>query len=332
MSGFFYSAMQKGPGLFLGGMIMKRKYAKDSYWQSLFKNIKVNWILYVMILPVLVYYIIFSYVPMYGIVLAFKKYSIRNGIMGSPWIGLKNFEKFFGTYNFWQLIGNTVGISFYSLIVGFPLPILFALLLNYLRSNRLRKVVQMVSYAPYFISTVVICGMISLFLNVDIGIVNKFLNFFGVESINFLAEAGMFKSVYVWTGIWQHLGWDAIIYISALSGVDQQLHEAAIIDGATKIQRMIHVDLPAIKPTIIMLLILKMGGLMNVGFEKVFLLQNSLNKSASSVISTYIYEVGLINSDYGYSTAVGLFNSVINAFLLITVNTICKKATEESLF
>lgn len=270
---------------------------KMSFFQRLWENMKKNWILYAMILPVAIYYIIFAYAPMYGIQLAFKDYQVKEGIMGSPWVGLEHFIRFFKSYNFGQLLKNTIGISVYSLLVGFPIPIIFALMLNYLRNKFLKKTVQMVSYAPYFISTVVMCGMIAIFMNPDTGILNVIRNFFGMESVDFLAKPEWFKDIYVWTGVWQGMGWSSIIYISALSGVDYQLHEAAIMDGATKIQRMIHVDLPSIKPTIIMLLILQIGSLMNVGFEKVFLLQNTLNKSAASVISTYTYEVGLINSD-----------------------------------
>ncbi|MFR7520802.1 MAG: ABC transporter permease [Ruminococcus sp.] len=303
-----------------------------SFFQRLWENMKKNWILYAMILPVAIYYIIFAYAPMYGIQLAFKDYQVKEGIMGSPWVGLEHFIRFFKSYNFGQLLKNTIGISVYSLLVGFPIPIIFALMLNYLRNKFLKKTVQMVSYAPYFISTVVMCGMIAIFMNPDTGILNVIRNFFGMESVDFLAKPEWFKDIYVWTGVWQGMGWSSIIYISALSGVDYQLHEAAIMDGATKIQRMIHVDLPSIKPTIIMLLILQIGSLMNVGFEKVFLLQNTLNKSAASVISTYTYEVGLINSDYGYSTAVGLFNSLINVILIVGANQICKKLADESLF
>lgn len=303
-----------------------------SFFQRLWENMKKNWILYAMILPVAIYYIIFAYAPMYGIQLAFKDYQVKEGIMGSPWVGLEHFIRFFKSYNFGQLLKNTIGISVYSLLVGFPIPIIFALMLNYLRNKFLKKTVQMVSYAPYFISTVVMCGMIAIFMNPDTGILNVIRNFFGMESVDFLAKPEWFKDIYVWTGVWQGMGWSSIIYISALSGVDYQLHEAAIMDGATKIQRMIHVDLPSIRPTIIMLLILQMGSLMNVGFEKVFLLQNTLNKSAASVISTYTYEVGLINSDYGYSTAVGLFNSLINVILIVGANQICKKLADESLF
>ncbi|MCI9571899.1 MAG: sugar ABC transporter permease [Lachnospiraceae bacterium] len=311
---------------------MEIQKKKESLGIRLWKNMKKNWILYVMIAPVAVYYIVFAYTPMYGILLAFKNYKVKLGILGSPWVGLDHFQRFFSAYNFRQLIGNTVGISVYSLIIGFPIPIVFALMLNYLTHHKLKKIVQMVSYAPYFISTVVICGMITIFMAPDTGILNVLRGYLGMESVNFLSKPEWFKSIYVWTGVWQGMGWSSIIYISALAGVDYEMHEAAIVDGATKIQRMLHVDLPSIKPTILMLLILQMGSLMNVGFEKVYLLQNTLNKSAASVISTYVYEVGLINSDYGYSTAVGLFNSLINLALVVTANQLSKRFAGESLF
>lgn len=311
---------------------MEIQKKKESLGIRLWKNMKKNWILYVMIAPVAVYYIVFAYTPMYGILLAFKNYKVKLGILGSPWVGLDHFQRFFSAYNFRQLIGNTVGISVYSLIIGFPIPIVFALMLNYLTHHKLKKIVQMVSYAPYFISTVVICGMITIFMTPDTGILNVLRGYLGMESVNFLAKPEWFKSIYVWTGVWQGMGWSSIIYIYALAGVDYEMHEAAIVDGATKIQRMLHVDLPSIKPTILMLLILQMGSLMNVGFEKVYLLQNTLNKSAASVISTYVYEVGLINSDYGYSTAVGLFNSLINLALVVAANQLSKRFAGESLF
>ena len=304
---------------------------KESFGARLLKNMRKNWILYLMITPVLLYYIIFSYVPMYGVLLAFKEYEIKKGILGSPWVGFEHFRRFFSAYDFERLLMNTIGLSVYGMIAGFPIPIIFALMLNYLRHTKLKKVVQMVSYAPYFISTVVICGMITIFMAPDTGILNVIRGFFGLESVNFLAKPEWFKSIYVWTGVWQGMGWSSIIYISALAGVDYEMHEAAIVDGATKIQRMIHVDLPSIKPTILMLLILQMGSLMNVGFEKVYLLQNTLNKSAASVISTYVYEVGLINSDYGYSTAVGLVNSVLNIILLLLANKTAQTVSETSL-
>ncbi len=305
---------------------------KNSFGARVRRDFRKNWILYLMILPVVAYFIIFHYWPMYGIQLAFKDYEIKKGILGSAWVGLEHFQRFFSAYNFKNLILNTLGISLYTLLVGFPIPIIFALLLNYLRSRKLKKTVQMVSYAPHFISTVVICGMLTIFMNPDTGILNTLRGLIGLESVEFLAKPEWFKSIYVWSGVWQGMGWSSIIYISALAGVDYEMHEAAIMDGATKIQRMIHIDLPSIKPTIVMLLILQLGSMMNVGFEKVFLLQNSLNKSAASVISTYVYEVGLINNDYGYSTAVGLFNTIINVALLLGANLLCKKTSGESLF
>lgn len=313
-----------------GGIVTAPKNEKFIYRLS--RDMRKNWILYAMILPVVAYYIIFAYVPMSGIQLAFKDYIIKKGIWGSPWVGFKQFERFFSNYNFKLLIKNTIGISLYSLLVGFPIPIIFALMLNYLKNRFLKKTVQMVSYAPYFISTVVMCGMITIFLNPDTGIFNTIRNVFGLESIDFLGKPGMFKSIYVWTGVWQGMGWSSIIYISALSGVDQQLHEAAIVDGASKLQRIIHIDLPSLKPTIVMLLILQMGQIMNVGFEKVFLLQNSLNMKTSDVISTYVYRVGLVQNDYSYSTAVGLFNSIINLMLIVMANFLSKKFADESLW
>lgn len=296
------------------------------------KDLKKNWLLWLMFLPVFTYYIIFCYVPMSGVLLAFKDFKTKMGIWGSPWVGLEHFERFFSGYNFGLLMKNTLSLSVYSLVVSFPIAIIFALMLNYLRLNKLKKTVQMVSYAPHFISTVVICGMITIFLDVNSGVINKFLNILGVESIAFLSEASMFKTIYVLSGVWQQMGWSAIIYISALAGVDYQMHEAAIIDGASKIQRMRHIDLPSIKPTIVMLFILELGKLMNVGFEKVYLLQNDLNFSASDIISTYTYRVGLVKSDYGYSTAVGLFNSLINVILLVSANKISRKVADESLW
>lgn len=296
------------------------------------RDLRHNWWLWVMFLPVIIYYAIFSYAPMYGILMAFKDYKVRLGLMKSPWVGFEYFHRFFSGYNFWTLIRNTLGISVYSLAVGFPLAILFALLLHYLTLNRLKKTVQMVSYAPYFISTVVICGMLTIFMDPANGVFNRVLAAFGHEPVAFLSVPQYFKSIYVWSGVWQGTGWSAIIYISALSGVDYQMHEAAIIDGATKIQRIWYIDLPSIRPTIVMLLIMSLGSLMNVGFEKVYLLQNDLNFAASDIISTYVYRVGLVNSDFGYSTAVGLFNTVINLIILVAANTAARKATGDGLW
>ena len=305
---------------------------RSLFFKRLRIDLRDNWTIYLMVLIPLVWLIVFCYVPMSGIQLAFKTFKAKLGIWGSPWIGFKNFERFFKSYSFGTILWNTISINVYSLVVGFPIPIVFALFLNYLRHRRLKKTVQMVSYAPYFISTVVMCGMIIIFLDKDTGAVNQLLRLLGMDGVNFMGTPAYFKDIYVWTSVWQGMGWSSIIYISALAGVDYQLHEAAIVDGANKLQRIWYVDLPSIKPTIIMLLILQIGSLMGVGFEKVFLLQNDLNMSESEVISTYVYRVGLINTDYGYSTAVGLFNSVINLLLLVAANQLCKRLTKESLF
>lgn len=306
-------------------------HKKTPYIKRLGKDIINNWILYVMILPVILYVILFCYVPMYGVTLAFKAYRIKDGILGSPWVGLAYFSQFTRSYSFWNLIKNTLGISLYSLLVDFPIPIIFALMLNYLRLSRLKKTVQLISYAPHFISVVVMCGIIKLFF-ADNGPLNRLTVMLGGTTVNYLTSPEIYKSLYVWTGVWQGMGWSAIIYISALAGVDYEMHEAAIVDGATKIKRMIHIDLPSIKSTVIMLLIMRIGGLMGVGFDKAYLLQNELNLSSSEVLATYVYKMGLIKSDYSLSTAAGLFNTVINLTLIVTANTVSKKLADESLF
>jgi len=269
---------------------------------------------------------------MYGITLAFKEYNTKLGILGSPWVGFKYFKQFFSTYHFGNMIRNTLGLSLYSLVVGFSIPIIFALMLNYLRSTKLKKAVQMVSYAPHFLSTVVICSMLTLFCTEKTGIFSILMEMVGLEPVNPLTIPEWFNDIYVWSGVWQGTGWSAIIYISALAGVDPSLHEAAIIDGATKVQRIRYVDLPSIKPTIIMLLILRFGSIMSIGFAKVYLVQNSLNYKSSVIISTYVYEVGLLDGKYSFSTAAGLFNTLINLFLLVGANMFSKKVMDESLF
>ncbi len=297
------------------------------------KQIQRNWILYLMNLPVVIYFLIVHYYPMYGAILAFKDFNIKKGIIGSIWVGFDHFERFFRSKFFGTMLGNTLGISVYSILVGFPIPIIFALLLHYLPSKKLKKTVQMVSYAPHFLSTVVIVCMITLFTRHETGVFNTvFRAALGKESVNWLAIPDWFKSIYVWSGVWQDMGWSAIIYLSALIGVDPEMHEAAIIDGATKLQRIRHIDIPSISSTIIMLLILRMGSIMSVGFEKVYLLQNDLNYKASETISTYVYKIGLLDGDYSFSTAVGLFNNVINIILLVSVNKLSKHLLGESLF
>lgn len=291
-----------------------------------------NWELYIFILPAIIYFIVFCYIPMYGVQIAFRDFSAAKGIWGSTWAGFRHFERFFHSYFFGEIIGNTVSISLYGLIVGFPLPIFLALGLNELKNGVFKKTVQTVTYAPYFISTVVMCGMIVAFLSPTTGIINKMIEILGGEAVSFLSQAKWFQSVYVWSGVWQGTGWGSIIYLAALAGVDPQLHEAAIIDGATRIQRIRHINIPCIVPTMIVLLILSAGGILSVGYEKVLLLQNALNSETSEVISTYVYKTGLINAQYSFSTAVGLFNAIVNFFILAIVNMIARRINGTSLW
>ena len=299
---------------------------------SLKNRILRNWELYLMFLPVLIFFLVFHYGPMYGVQIAFKKFSPVKGIMGSPWRGFYYFEKFFNSYQFTELIGNTLTLSLYQMIVSFPMPILLALMVNELRSERMKKTVQTVTYAPHFISTVVMCSMITLFLSPTSGVINSFIELAGGESIYFLGKPEYFKTIYVLSGVWQNTGWNSIVYIAALSGIDPMLHEAATIDGASRMQRIWHVNLPGILPTAIILLIMNCGKLMSIGFEKVFLLMNDLNRSSAEIISTYVYQRGLLDRDYSYASAVGLFNSVINLIMLLSVNAISRKVTETSLW
>lgn len=278
------------------------------------------------------YFIIFHYFPMYGVQIAFRDYTPSLGIWGSPWVGLEHLKRFFDSYYFWTLIKNTLGISLYELVVGFPVPILLALALNELRDGAFKKWVQTVTYAPHFISVVVMAGMIIAFTSPGSGLINLAIKAFGGEPVPFLTEPGWFKSVFVLSGVWQSMGWGTIIYLAALAGVDPQQHEAAMIDGATRFQRVWHINLPSIVPTMVILLILNVGSFMSVGFEKVFLLQNPLNLESSDVISTYVYRSGLVQGQFSFSAAIGLFNSVINFILLLTVNRIAKRLNETSLW
>lgn len=293
-----------------------------------------NWELYVLIVPVLAYYIIFEYVPMYGVQIAFKNFVATKGIWGSEWAGMMHFERFFNSYYFWRLILNTLGISLYQLAVGFPIPIILALMINEIKATRtfFKKFVQTVTYAPHFLSTVVLVGMVVMFLAPETGIVNHLIVLFGGQPIPFMTEASWFKTIYVGSGVWQQMGWSSIIYLAALAGIDPQLHDAAKVDGASRLQRIWHVNLPGIMPTVVILLILNMGSLMGVGFEKVFLMQNDLNLASSEVISTYVYKSGLLQAQYSFSAAIGLFNSVINFIMLIVVNVIAKRMNQTSLW
>ena len=296
------------------------------------KSLKNNWDLYLLILPVLIYFIIFCYWPMYGVLIAFKDFNPVQGVMGSPWVGFKHFINFFKSPYFLQLLSNTLGISIYQLIVGFPAPIILALMMNEIGNKFFKKSAQTITYAPHFISTVVMVGMLTVFLAPDTGLINLIIKAFGGESIPFLIRPEWFKTIYVFSDIWQSTGWSSIIYMAALSNIDQEMYEAATVDGANKWAKLRYITLPCLIPTAIILLILNVGSLMGVGFEKVFLMQNDLNMEASDVISTYVYRRGIQGAQYSFSAAVGLFNSVVNSILLVTVNKICKKAGETSLW
>lgn len=295
-------------------------------------DIRKNWELYFFVLPCLLWFIIFKYIPMYGVQIAFKDFVATRGITGSEWVGLKHFVRFFESYNFWPLLQNTIGLSLLQLIVGFPLPILIALMLNQLTSARYRRFIQTVIYAPHFISTVVLVGMLFVFLSPRSGLLNHLLVMLGGEPIFFMGDADWFRPLYVLSGVWQETGFATIVYLAALAGISPDLHEAAIVDGASKWKRILHVDLPGILPTIIILLILAVGNVMNIGFEKALLMQTDLNKSTSQIIQTYVYEMGLVRAQYSFSAAVGLFNSIINLVLLLTVNRIARKLSDTSLW
>ncbi|MBW7454621.1 ABC transporter permease [Paenibacillus sepulcri] len=296
------------------------------------KSIKKHWELYLLVLPPVVYLLIFKYIPMVGVQIAFKDFSVVKGIWGSPWVGFKHFEAFFNSPNFWLLIKNTIGISFYSLLAGFPVPILLALALNEIRTGYFKKTVQMVTYAPHFISTVVMVSIIILMLSPHVGIVDRLFSFFGFSMTNFMGIPEYFKSIYVWSGVWQGMGYSSIIYIAALAGVDPALYEAARIDGASRLKKIWHIDIPSLIPVTVIMLILSLGSIMGVGFEKIYLMQNPLNTSASEVISTYVYKVGLIGANFSFSSAVGLFNSIINLILLILVNAVSRRVSKNSLW
>ena len=296
------------------------------------REIKKHGVLYFFLLPSIVYLAVFAYAPMYGIQIAFKNFNAAIGIWNSRWVGFRHFTDFFKSYFFWNIIRNTLTISVYSMLVNFPAPIIVALILNEIKIYRFKKFVQTVLYAPHFISMVVMAGMIILFLSPSIGIINNFIALLGFDKQYFVINPSAFKHIYVLSGTWQGTGWSAIIYLAALSSVDPELHEAATIDGASRIKRILHINIPAIQPTIVILFILGIGGLVSVGYEKTFLLQNNLNLEMSEVISTYVYRRGLMSANYSFATAVGLFNNLINLVLLIAANFIAGKVNETSLF
>lgn len=301
---------------------------KRSFWSEVFSH----WQLYVVLAVPLVLVVIFNYAPMYGIIIAFKDFSAKRGIMDSVWVGMKHFEKFFSNTKSMNIIANTLILSFYSLIASVPIPIILAIMLNETKNRRFKKTVQLMTYAPYFISTVVIVSMLMQFTDVRIGIINKIIGLFGMNEINFMGKSEWFRHLYVWSGVWQGAGYGAVIYIAALSGIPNELYEAATIDGANKWRRIWSIDLPMLLPTVSIMLILNLGQIMNVGFEKVYLMQNAANASVSEVISTYVYKIGLVQNNMSFSTAINLFNSVVNLVLVVVVNAVSNKLSNTSLF
>lgn len=309
---------------------MKERFSK---WSAIVKkDFRRNYPLYFMLIPTIIYYIVWGYAPLYGILAAFEDFSPRRGIIGSEWIGFQNFIDFFsGAYAF-RVIRNTLLINFYNLIFGFPVPLLFALALNEIGNRFFKRTVQTITYMPYFISTVVLCGILVDFCG-STGVFGEIQMMFGIETPkNLLAEPGYFRSIYISSEVWQRMGWDSILFLSALTGVNSELYEAASLDGAGRLKQVWHVTLPAILPTIAILLVLRVGSMMSLGFEKIILLYNGLTYETADVISSYVYRKGLVDNDFGFATAVGLFNSVINFALVIIANKISKKLTDTGLW
>jgi putative aldouronate transport system permease protein len=313
---------------------MKDKKMQRS-WYDVGRKIKKNWGLYLLLLPALVLLICFSYKPMYGILIAFKDYHNSTGIMGSNWANpwYKYFLKFFHSYQFWPTICNTLVISLYDMVASFPLPIILALVISQMRAKRYKKFFQTISYLPHFISTVVMVGLILIWLSPSTGLISAMYRAFGNNQMpNLMGSAQAFSHIYVWSDVWQHTGWNSIIYVAALSAVDPSLYEAATVDGANRWQKMCYIDFPMLLPTAVILLIMNAGSIMNLGFEKIYLMQNNLNLTASEIISTYVYKIGIISSQYSYSAAISLFNTIINLILLVAVNQVSKKLSDTSLW
>ena len=300
--------------------------------QSFKAYMKGHYDLYLLLLPAILYTAVFLYIPMYGVLMAFQDYSPVKGIIGSNFVGLKHFKKFFSTYMAKQIISNTVILSGYSLLASFPFPVILALMLNYCVNRRFGKIVQTVTYMPYFISVMVLVGMMNIFFSTNYGVVNTVLQALGIEPFSFMSSEKSFRHMYVWSGIWQGMGYSSVIYFAALSGIDPTLYEAAELDGASKLQRIRYIDLPSIMPTVIIMLIMSAGNLMSIGFEKAYLMQNDRNSGVSEIIATYVYKVGLIDARYSFSAAINLFNSAINFVILIVINKISRKLSDTSLW
>ena len=300
--------------------------------QSFKAYMKGHYDLYLLLLPAILYTAVFLYIPMYGVLMAFQDYSPVKGIIGSNFVVLKHFKKFFSTYMAKQIISNTVILSGYSLLASFPFPVILALMLNYCVNRRFGKIVQTVTYMPYFISVMVLVGMMNIFFSTNYGVVNTVLQALGIEPFSFMSSEKSFRHMYVWSGIWQGMGYSSVIYFAALSGIDPTLYEAAELDGASKLQRIRYIDLPSIMPTVIIMLIMSAGNLMSIGFEKAYLMQNDRNSGVSEIIATYVYKVGLIDARYSFSAAINLFNSAINFVILIVINKISRKLSDTSLW
>lgn len=319
----------------MGGCQMKKAQARakraGGRFYELRRDLKMNRVLYAMMLPGIICYLLFSYIPMYFNIIAFKDYNPLLGVLGSPWAGFRHFERLFNSMYFWRVVKNTVGLSVYALVTSFWVPIIFALLLNELRCTWFKKGVQTLTYLPHFVSTVVICGMITSFTMKD-GLINDIIAFFGGTRTNLLMRPELFKTIYVVSGIWESFGWSSIVFIAALAGIDPTLYEAARVDGAGRFRQTLHITLPGLWPTIILMLILNIGTIMSVGFEKVFLLYNPVTYETADVISTYVYKKGLVEMNFSFSSAVGLFNSVINMLLVYGSNWLSQRFTDSGLW
>lgn len=304
---------------------------KKSFAAMLHKDFIQHKYIYLIALPVIVYFFIFKYIPMYGAIIAFKNFSPGKGIIGSEWVGLTNFTNFFSSIYFFRVVRNTLLINLYGLIIGFPAPIILALMINEVINIKFKRVVQTVTYMPYFVSTVVVAGIILDFVSLN-GIVNDILVLIGKERTTLMMNSDYFRTIYIFSDIWQGIGFGSIIYLASIAGIDQELYEASKIDGANKFRQVLHITLPGIAPTIVIMLILRIGGMMNLGFEKIILLYNPSIYETADVISSFVYRRGLLEFNFSYSTAVGLFNSVINCILLISANKISRKLQETSLW
>jgi putative aldouronate transport system permease protein len=310
----------------------KLKKERIGFIGKVTKSFKNDWQLYVLAMPAMVYVLIFSYAPMYGLQIAFKDFTPSKGFANSAWIGFKHFKTLFSSYQFWPMMKNTIGISMYSLLIGFLPPIILAILLHNTTNKKFKGVVQTVTYAPHFISVVVMVSIMRLILSPKSGVVNTIIAILGGSKIDFMGNPDVFSHLYVLSNIWQSIGWSSIIYMAALSGANPELYEAAKVDGANKFQRIINVEIPCIAPTAIIMLIMACGQIMNASDQKVLLMQNPLNLSKSEIIGTYVFKSGLLNQQYGYSAAAGLFQSIINVIMLVVVNKISRKLSESSLW